>query len=326
MDTCLYCAVDQRDSPLSDEHIIPSVLGGWLKYRCACKSHNEQLGSDLESKLKENAFVACALHSLGLQGLDKAYRHGRVTIHTSDGKELRGTIEGAQPRIIPQDTATEGLVVPEETTKKTLRTLIARFETKNKVPITWHDNDYDSIPYGQPCRIPGTNISFIKRKSGSGFARIDGLNCPLPFRMPAKMALTHLAALGCPVVQWPSFAPLKTWILHGGDNQFALIGPPIDELDPSDLDYKPYHYIKYRFVDPHLLALVTLFGAIRFGVYLAEVPELSQWLHLSALDQYHVYDIREREVFPSDCPNDLREDHITLLDAVLEWHRAPRLS
>src|SRR4030095_3651551 len=98
MSTCLYCSVDPRDSPISDEHIIPEVVGGWLKYPCVCKSHNDQFGSDLESTLKKNAFVVRAIHSLGLQNLDKAYRHGRVTIETPNGRELRGSISGAEPR------------------------------------------------------------------------------------------------------------------------------------------------------------------------------------------------------------------------------------
>lgn len=326
MGTCLYSTIDPCDSPLSKEHIVPLVLGGWKTFRCVCEFHNNKLGRELENELKENAFVARALYTLGLQSLDRAYRHGKVTIHISDGKEFRGTIEGAKPRIIHHETATEGLVVPEATTKTILRKLITRFEAKNKVQVIWSDNDFDSIPYDQSCHIPGTDISFIKRKSAAGFARIDGPNGPLPFRVAAKVVLTHLAALGCPVVQWPPFDSLKTWILKGGDNQFVLIGPPIDEFDPGDLDYKPYHYIKYRFVEGHLLAIVTIFGAIRFGVYLAEVPELTRWQHFSALDRYHTYDIRNKVIFPSLCPDDLEKDHITLLDAVLEWHRARQLS
>lgn len=324
MDTCLYCAADHRDSPLSKEHIVPAVLGGWVTLRCVCKSHNDQLGSDLESKLKQNAFIACALHSLGLQSLDQAYRHGEVTI-TLDGKELRGRLDGTQPRLIPNDTSDDGLVVPEELAKTVLRKRIAKCETNQNVPPTWRDSDFDSHPYDQPYQIPGTEVSFIKRKDRPGIARIDGLSGSMPFRVPAKIALTHLAGLDCPFVQWPSFDPLKTWILHGGDNQFVLIGPPIDELDPSTLDYLPYHCIKYRFVDPHLLAIVTLFGVIRFGVYLGEVPERPHPLLLLALDQHHVYDIRRRVVFTSDFPNGIKRDHMTLLDAVLEWHLAQRL-
>jgi hypothetical protein len=312
---CLYCAVDRRNSPLSKEHIISAVLGGWLTYRCVCKSHNEQLGSDLEGKLKKNAFVAYALHSLGLQSLDQAYSHARVTIQTSGGKEFRGTIEGARPRLISQGTSNDGLVTPEETTKVVLRRLIAKFEAKHNVQLKWQDSDFDSLPYGELCHIPETAISFIKQKGGAGFVRLDGLNAPISFRFPAKIALTHLAALGCPFIQSQSFGPLKTWILHGGDNHFVLIGRRIDALEPSKLTYKPYHYIKYRFVPPHLLALVTLFSAIRFGVYLAELPEMAQWQHLPALDRYHVYDLSEKVVFASGC----QEDHIALMDAVLSW-------
>ena len=116
------------------------------------------------------------------------------------------------------------------------------------------------------------------------------------------------------------------WILQGGENQFALLGRRLDALEPCDLDCKPFHYIKYRFVAPHLLALVTLFSAIRFGVYLAELPEMAQWQHLPALDRYHVYDLRKKVVFPSRCEFGLEEDHIVLMDAVLAWrlHAGPR--
>ena len=322
MSDCLYCSVDPRDSPLSDEHIIPGVLGGWLKYPCVCKSHNDQFGSDLESTLKKNVFVVRAIHSLGLQNLDKAYRHGRVTIETADGRELRGALIGSEPRLIPSGVSNNELVVPEETAKAILRKQIARFEEEHNVHVKWRADDFDSVPYDQLCPILETDISFIKRKGGSGFVRIDGLDAPISFRVPAKIALTHLAALGYPLAQSSSFDPLKTWILQGGDNRFGLIGRRMNDLALSAIVYKPYHYIKYRFVDPHLLALVTLFSAIRFGVYLAEIPELSQWPHFSALDRYHVYDIRRRVVFGSRCPNELEQDHTALLDAVLACHRS----
>ena len=325
MGSCLYCAVEPRTSQLSDEHIVPEVLGGWLRYRCVCKSHNEQLGSDLESKLKKNAFVAHALHSLRLQTLDQAYHHAKVTIQTFDGKEFRGTIEGAQPRLIPQDTPNDGRIVPEEDIKAILQTILARFEATHNVRLTWQDSDFDSPPYGELCRIPGTPIAFIKRKGGSGFVQLDGLNGPIPLGVPAKIALTHLAALGCPFIQSQSFGPLKTWILQGGDNHFVLIGRRMDSLEASELTYKPFHYIKYRFVGPHLLALVTLFSAIRFGVYLAELPEMAQWQYLPALDRYHVYDLREKVVFASHCQDGLEEDHIALMNAVLAWRVTQRL-
>jgi hypothetical protein len=319
MDACIYCAVDPRDSPLSKEHIIPAVLGGWETFSCVCESHNSQLGKVLESKLKTNAFVAHALHTMGLQTFNKAYRQGSVIIETSDGRELRGTIKGAWPRLITQAVSHDELVTPEEDVKAILRKRIEKLQKQGNTLISWHDNDFDSLPYDQVCHIPETGISFTKKKGGPGFVRIDGLDRSIPFRIPAKIALTHLAAVGCPFVQSPSFNPLKTWILQGGENQFVLLGRRLDALEPCDLNCKPYHYIKYRFVAPHLVALITLFSAIRFGVYLAELPEMAQWQHLPALDLYHVYDLRKKIIFSSRCEDGLEQDHIVLMDTVLAW-------
>jgi HNH endonuclease len=319
MDTCLYCAVDPRDSPLSEEHVVPAVLGGWLTHRCVCKLHNEQLGTDFESKLKRNAFVAHALHAMKLQPFAMAYRQGKVMIETPDGRELLGKIEGGKPKLTCQGVSADELVAPEEDAKAILRKLIEKLQKRDNILISWNENDFDSFPYERLCHIPETGISFSKKMGGPGFVRIDNLDGSIPFQVPAKIAFTHLAALGCPFVQSPSFNPLKTWILRGGDNHFALLGRRIDALEPSELDFKPYHYIKYHFAGPHLLAVVTLFSAIRFGVYLAELPDLPRWPQFSALERYHVYDLHKKVVFPSHCQGDLERDHLTFLDAVLAW-------
>lgn len=75
---CMYCKIDELGAELSDEHIIPEVLGGIFRIPVVCKKHNEKFGDSLESDLKKNGFIATALDKLRIQPPNQAYRHGAI--------------------------------------------------------------------------------------------------------------------------------------------------------------------------------------------------------------------------------------------------------
>ena len=322
MDTCIYCDVEPLDSRISEEHIIPQVLGGWKTCACVCKTHNHRFGLILESKLKKNAFVAHALHLFGLQSAYAAFRQANISLQTPGGPVLKGQIKEGKPMLVPTLVPDAGLIVPEESAKQILRRRIENTQKPGNDLVSWRDADFDSAPYDELCRIEGTDIAFKKNKGGAGVVRFEGLDEAIPFRVPAKIALTHLSWLGWPFAHSSALAPLKLWILNGGENRFVLLRRRMNDLDPHDLHLKPFHYVKYQLIDGHLLAIVTLFSAIQFGVYLAEIPEIAQWPDTANLARYHVYDLHKKSIDMCCCDAELEEEHSAFLDTV-RWVHGP---
>jgi hypothetical protein len=68
---CLFCGLNEEcgeEHTLSDEHIIPQVLGGWVTIPFVCTHcNNVRFGRAFEAKLKKNAYVVVALEQLDLQ-------------------------------------------------------------------------------------------------------------------------------------------------------------------------------------------------------------------------------------------------------------------
>src|SRR2546425_9756418 len=78
MNECIYCDIHPLSSPVSEEHVIPRALGGWITAPIACKRHNEILGEEIEGILKRNGYVAMAIAQLGLQTPDAAFRNANI--------------------------------------------------------------------------------------------------------------------------------------------------------------------------------------------------------------------------------------------------------
>jgi len=53
---CIFCKRNSEDGnkfELTDEHVIPEMIGGWITIPFVCKDCNNRFGSNIESKLKK---------------------------------------------------------------------------------------------------------------------------------------------------------------------------------------------------------------------------------------------------------------------------------
>jgi hypothetical protein len=117
-------------------------------------------------------------------------------------------------------------------------------------------------------RVRGTDICFIKRQGQVGQVEILGLDQPIPFRVPAKIALSHIAAIEPQLAHGNSFRELKSWLLGSGPNKFVMLNSPLQGEDPYQLNYSPVHHLTYRINGDAVSAVVTLFDIIKFSVFL----------------------------------------------------------
>ena len=116
---------------LSDEHIIPEVLGGIFRIPIVCKEHNDRFGHSLESELKKNGFIVTALDKLRIQLPYLAYRQARTIINLERDKGLKGYIdEKGAAKFFPQESKEGHRFVPEDKTVAVLKKQIERLEKK----------------------------------------------------------------------------------------------------------------------------------------------------------------------------------------------------
>jgi len=316
----MYCKIETLSSELSCEHIIPQVLGGTFKISVVCKEHNERFGHSFEGKLKRNAFVATALNTLGIEPPNLAYSEARMTINLESYEALKGYIDKeGSAQFFPQEPKEDHQVIPEEQTVGVLRKQIKRYEKKTGKKVDFDLEQFDHLPYNIAIPICGTDIVFIKRKSERGSALIHGLDQPIPFRVIAKIALTHLAALHYPFVMRNEFDPLKDYIIHGGANRFVTLHTLLGDVRPKNIRYLPYHYLRIKYVEHGLAAIVTLFGTIKFLVFFEEFNSIEEFKPISILNYYHIYDVKNRTIFYSNGHTQLIELDDMLLRSVVIW-------
>src|SRR3972149_11272516 len=89
---CIFCrrnALDGDEFRMSDEHVIPQVLGGFLTIHFVCVScNNNRFGANIEAELKKNGFVVAAIDRLGLKSKALAYKAAKLTLTIDTDKSL----------------------------------------------------------------------------------------------------------------------------------------------------------------------------------------------------------------------------------------------
>jgi hypothetical protein len=315
---CIYCKVENLNSELSKEHIIPEVLGGVFSIPYVCKAHNNKFGHVLEGSLKKNAFITTALDKLKLQPPNLAYREANVKINLGNGLELKGHIDkNGNANLSHQEISYGHFIVPEEITPVVLKKQIERFQKKSGKTIDFNVDEFNNIPFNIAIPIYGTDIFFEKKQLQAGTVMLHGLDQPISFHVIAKIALNHLTALDYQFVMKDEFDAIKNYILFEGINQFVMLHTILDNVDPKILNYLPFHYIRIKFIERGLAAIVCLFGTIKFIVFFSEFSDIEEFKSINLLDIYHVYDINNKSIFKAKGDDELREWDDMLLRSVV---------
>jgi HNH endonuclease len=323
MNECVYCEIDPLSSVISDEHVIPHVLGGWITAPIACKRHNEILGEQIEGILKRNGYIAVAIARLGLRTPDAAFRDADIQVRFSKDHVMRANLDSSgSPQLAPRTIDDGSLLVPEDYSVSVLQKQVRRYETTHNTTVNFDWATFESLPFDQVHRVPGTDICFIKRQGQVGQVQLLGLNQPIPFRVPAKIALSHVAAIEPQLARGSSFRELKSWILKSGPNKFVMLNSLLQGEDPAQLDYRPVHHLTYRINGDAVSAVVTLFGIMKFSVFLGSSSHITGFPHLDVFEGYHVYDIKRRSVYRTHAPQEYAEQDRLLLDVVEILHQS----
>lgn len=299
---CIFCKKNSEDGnkfELTDEHVIPEMIGGWITIPFVCKDCNNHFGSNIESKLKKNIFIVSAIDKLKIQPPEIAYKSAQVTLEFPGNIKTKGKIVGngsVEFRPTLQDDGS--LITPEGGSKDFLRKKIKRYEKAKKEKVKFDINEYDRLPYDIVIPINNTGISFIKRKDQKATIVISDLSEPILFMLPAKIAFEHLAGFSYNFIQEREFDLFGEWILNEDVENKVRLNTVLSRMgNPKNLNYLPYHFIRYSLFDNDLVALVGLFGFIIFSVFIFVLDDISKFPNNRILDIYHIYDLNEKNFF-----------------------------
>jgi len=321
---CIFCGLNSNDGEkhaITDEHIIPKVLGGWLTLPFVCKDcNNNRIGSRIESILKKNSFIVSALNKLNIQPKKLAFREAKIELDFNLSGKLKAKYDKSdKPEYYPQQIDDGSIIAPENEAKGLLKKQIERWEKNTGKKVEFDISEFDNFPYDIAIPIYGTDISFIKRRNQKATVTISRLDAPIPFEIPAIIAFEHLAGLDYNFIRKKEFDHIANWILNNGKNCHVLLNTMLRNISPDDLEYLPYHYIKYGFQSEGISAIVVLFGVIKFLVFLGEIENINDFAHQDILDYYHVYDLNTKELLPTNAPSHVSEHDNMLLESVTQW-------
>lgn len=201
------------------------------------------------------------------------------------------------------------LITPEDDSKDFLLKKIRRYEKAKKEKVKFDINEYDRLPYDIIIPINNSGISFIKRKNQKATIVISDLSEPILFMLPAKIAFEHLSGFSYNFIQEREFDPFREWILNADIENKVRLNIVLSRMgNPKNLNYLPYHFIRYSLFDNDLVALVGLFGFIRFSVFICVLDDISKFPDTRILDIYYVYNLNEKKLSPSVPPQEIIDD------------------
>jgi hypothetical protein len=326
---CIFCgrnSADGEEYKISDEHVIPQVLGGWLTIPFVCVScNNDRFGAHFEADLKKNGFVVAAIEKLKLQSKALAYKEAKLTLTIDGDKPLVAYFDKADaPKHFPQRIDDGSLIIPEDQAKVVLRKQIERYERATGTKVLFDIDSYDTFPYGLAIPIYPTNLCFIKHRNRKSSLTISELDKPIPFIVPAKIAFEHLAGLYYRYVLREEFNPIRDWLHHGDPNinNHVLLSSFLRDKMPDELTYQPFHFVRLGYQQESLSAIVCLFGTIYFSVFLAHIPDFSSFPFPQVIGTYHLYDLQNRSLYTENAPGDIRKEDEMYLDIVSQFGRA----
>lgn len=320
---CIFCQEEINAETLSKEHLPSESIGGFCVVYFVCRKCNNTLGHTIEADLDKNAFIVTALYKLGLK-LDKhkLYRHADKYLQNPNGKILKAIVnKTGKPKVRYQKLNNGSEVMSDEQAINSLKKKVERLSKKTGRKMCFNTELFKKAKPGNLITIPGSGISFMKHSVTGGTQIIEGLKGPIPFRYIGKIAFEHLAWLDLNLVHKQEFDPIRQWILKGTEDQFVFFHSLLRGKKPEDLKYKPFHYVLLRFKDNYLVAIVCLFSALIFSVFLAEISKITNNTLLKAIQYYHMYDLDRKKPVLALTSTKQREWHNVCMDYAVFAHK-----
>ncbi|MDQ7815882.1 MAG: HNH endonuclease [Melioribacteraceae bacterium] len=300
---CIFCkknSLDGEDHILTDEHIVPQIIGGWLTIPYVCKKcNNLTFGSKFEADLKGNGYIVSALDKLKIKSKKEAYRAAdlRLLFPSKEEKLKAYFDEKGFAQFFPQKLKDNSLLVPEDKAKEILSKQIERYEKEHGIKIAFDLDSYSDLPYNIVIPIHGTDISFKKTRDEKADLYYHNLTKPISHLLPATISFELLSSLDYNLVMNSNFDSFRNWILENGENTFVLLNRHLRGRDPLEVNYLPNHFIRFSYYSDCLVAVVGIFGVFKYSVFFGKINNLESPQLLRVLDKYMIFDLANLETF-----------------------------
>jgi len=258
---CILCS---KETPLSDEHLIPQALGGNLVCSFLCRKCNSTVGANCESEAKADPSIRIAVGHLKSEissDLSRRLSEGQKVLADGPGGTERGQIRRGQLQIRSRMAEDGSLIQPTKQARKSINTILLKSGV-GETPIANAMREFEDAPENQKVTlVPGLEIVKWSVESLRPDLGDSSLMSPL---VPLKIGYEFIAChLGTAVYEnAPQLDDIRFSIREMVEESTCF---EVERLNA--LEYKPFHGICFEGNSPHARVLVRLFGWLAFRVH-----------------------------------------------------------
>ena len=246
---------------MTDEHIIPSSLGGTLIALFLCGQCNPQLGSRVDATAKHDPSIRYAVEALKSQipNFHSKFTEGQPYLAHSPAGEMRGRIKGGTFRVDSHQLDDGSLIQPTPDARKSIETKMqrqGRTVEEIQVALEAFDQVLENmlVPVAKGLSIAKWSIEKIEPLANGHL--MDPL---ILFKIGYEFLALHLDQL-----IYEDNAPLRHF-------RAALRGEiPINDVCEVEYlrgeGYKPFHGIVFEGNKPTVQVQIRFFGWLAYRV------------------------------------------------------------
>lgn len=258
---CVLC-LDR--APLTEEHIIPSSLGGVLTCVFLCRRCNSDVGAYVESLAKTDPSIRLAVGHLqsAIPKLASQLTEGQDFISHGPGGKGYGTVKDGEFRTRARTEVDGSIVQPTHLARTSIANILSKSGV-GPVPIEDALRRFEEAPENERVSLaPGLEVvKWTVERIEPALSR-SVLLSPL---VPLKIAYEFLAChLGTAVYDNASQISELRLVLR--DRIYCHPCYSVERLSASE--YKPFHGIVFEGNDPYAKVLIRLFGWLAFRVHI----------------------------------------------------------
>ena len=257
---CILCLAEGE---LTEEHIIPSSLGGSLTCNFLCKKCNSTLGANIEAAAKTDPSVRIALKNLegSIPDLVAQIHEGQKFVSNGPGGKSRGKIRGGQFHVRSSTDHQGRLTQPTTHARKSIAKMLKKAGYAD-APIAEALKQFDAAPDNEKVSLgPGLEAVKWSVESIEPDLSDSALMTPLvPVKIAYEFLACHLGTAIC--AEHPPLNEIRYALRNGVEEHPSF---SVERLHGED--YKPLHGLLFEGNSPHAKVQIRLFGWLAYRVH-----------------------------------------------------------
>jgi len=280
---CILCL---QPGALSREHMIPALLGGKLECRFLCRNCNSALGSDIESKVKEDPSIRTAVENLrpilheNNSALEDTLTKGqRFLIESGSGVERARADSFGQIKVRPRQADDGSFICPVDIARKVAESNL-RKHGLHDADIEAALSAFDEASTNEVVEIyPGYRmVEWRPEKVLLDFSGSQTINPLVLLKIAYEFLALHLDL--AVYDDAPQMREIRTALTTGNRESPCF---HVERFMASK--YRPFHGICFEGNFPYTKVQIRLFGALAFRVHF-------RWLAVSGPRFFYTHCLR----------------------------------